>query len=581
VRAACHTLRRLACRTLRRLAGWARRHRRALLVAALALVLLLACAPVAFGSDVYGNIGPAPQLPAGGLVERYPLSNYQLDEYFNGVEASLTGGIDVSGVPPLIAYMLAQVIWLYTAFMSRLLITLFSFAFSLDLINGNGTPGSGALTPVSQAIHSIYANTFGAPWLVVAIVLTGCWAMWKTLIQRRYTETASKLGLSLVYLMLALGIVTAPQATIGPASQLTNQLSTAFLSVTSKGTLTGEGEAKQAASDQLFELLIAQPWAVLEFGGIEHCVATPIAGKPKSVAVRPLSSNPSMDAKLAEQLENGTEVSAEHKICVNDLHKYAPHFLAYPFQSSERNAEHAALEHGDTSDLPNSDPSKTNGSYPLGPADEPAAEAMGKGGQYQRLLLSFVIVLCADGALLLLGALCLGVIVSQILFLLLLAFAPVALVIGVFPGRGHDFFTGWLTRLAGFLLRKATYSLILAVVLAVCRALAEATSNLGWLLSFVLQAAFLWATFLYRNKLTGDLLAATTGARTGEGDRLGLLPALYLATRLTGIANGRHSPATSPPPRPGRTDTKPGAPPPIPKTKTPANTPSPSQAGES
>ena len=36
--------------------------------------------------------------------------------------------------------------------------------------------------------------------------------------------------------------------------------------------------------------------------------------------------------------------------------------------------------------------------------------------------------------------------------------------------------------------RKVIYSLILAVVLAVCDALADATSNLGWLLAFALQA---------------------------------------------------------------------------------------------
>jgi hypothetical protein len=561
---------RTGAHTLRRLAGLAQRHRVVLLVAALVLVLLLVAAPVAFGSDVYGNVGPAPQLPAGGLVDRYPISSYQLDQYFNGVEASLTGGIDVSGVPPLIAYMLSQVIWLYTAFVSRLLITLFSFAFSLDLINGNGSPGSGALTPVSQAIHSIYANTFGAPWLVVAIAATGCWAMWKTLVQRRYTETAGKLGLSLVYCVLALGIVTQPQATIGPASRLTNQISTAFLSITSKGTLTGEQEAKQAASDQLFELMVAQPWSVLEFGGLEHCVATPVSGKPRSVAVRPLSSNPNLDSKLAAELESGTEVGAEHKICVNDLHKYAPHFLAYPFQSKDRNSEHAALEHGQASDLPSSDPAKASGSYPLSPLDEPAAEAMGKGGQYQRLLLSVVIMLCEDGAMLLLGALCLGVIVSQILFLLLLSFAPVALVIGVFPGRGHEFFKGWLARLAGFLVRKAVYSLILAVVLAVCRALAQATSNLGWLLSFVLQAAFLWTAFLQRKKLTGDLLAATTGTSAGDGDRLGLLQTLYLTTRLARMG-GLHRPHTPPPPR-GRTKT-PGAPPPPSAPTVPAGGP--------
>ena len=143
---------------------------------------------------------------------------------------------------------------------------------------------------------------------------------------------------------------------------------------------------------------------------------------------------------------------------------------------------------------------------------------MGKGGQYQRLLLAVVILAGELGAFLLLGALALGVILAQILLLLLLAFAPVALVVAVFPGRGHDFFRAWLTKLAGYLARKVVYSLILAVILAVCQALDDATSNLGWLLAFVLQAAFLWAVFLQRNRLAADLLTATTGGsgRTGR-----------------------------------------------------------------
>ena len=141
-------------------------------------------------------------------------------------------------------------------------------------------------------------------------------------------------------------------------------------------------------------------------------------------------------------------------------------------------------------DLPSSDPAKDNRSYPLGPADRASAEAAGKGGQYQRVLLAIVILVGELGAFLLLGALAVGVILAAILLLLHLAFAPVALVLGVIPGRGHDFFRGWLSRLAGYLLTKVIYSLILAVVLAVCQALADATSNLGWLLAFLLRPRF-------------------------------------------------------------------------------------------
>ncbi len=515
-----------------------RRHVTLTLSAATALALLLLAAP-ALAGDVYSNIGPAPQLPAGSLVGRYPLANYQLDQYFPAISVSLLGGVDVSGVAPMIAYFLAQVIWLITAFLANAVITLFAFAFNLDLLNGNGSPGSGALTPVSSAIHNLYASTFGAPWLIVAVVLAGCWAMWKALVQRRYTETAGALAVSLLYCVLAIGIVTQPERTIGPASKLSNQLSTALLSLTNQGSISGEQRAKTGASDQLFGLLVLDPWTVLEFGGIEHCTTT-TNGKTHSVAVRPLSADPAQDTQLAAQLGNGTEVHAEGKTCINDRDKYAPHFLAYPYQSSARNSEHEALEHGDTEDLPQSDPAKHNGTYPLGKADEPAAEAMGKGGQYQRLLLAIVIFAGEIGAFLLLGALALGVILAQILLLLLLAFAPVALVVAVFPGRGHDFFRAWLTKLASYLARKVVYSLILAVILAVCQALADATSNLGWLLAFALQAAFLWAVFLQRNRLAGDLLAATTGHRGGDDGGVGRLQSLYYASRLSRMAGGLH-----------------------------------------
>ena len=65
-------------------------------------------------------------------------------------------------------------------------------------------------------------------------------------------------------------------------------------------------------------------------------------------------------------------------------------------------------------------------------------------------------------------------------------------------------------------LRKVVYSLILAIVLAVCQALDDATSNLGWLLAFALQAAFLWTVFLQRNRLTRDLLAGTRKRERGR-----------------------------------------------------------------
>jgi hypothetical protein len=503
------------------------------------LIVLLAHPLAGAATDVWGNVGPAPQLGGGGIAGRYPLLNYSLDQHFDAVSASLTGGVDVSGVPPMIAYFFASLLWLATSFLANLLITLFGFAFGLDLVNGSqATGGAGALAPVAKAIHSIYADVLGQPWLVLAVVIAGIWAMWKALVLRRYAETAGALGLSLIYVVCALFFVAQPGSTIGAVSGWTNAMSGAFLSISSDGNASSATKAKQDTANELFDLLVFKPWVVLEFGGLEHCARAGTGSEdsdPESVAVRPLSSNPARDADLARRLQSGTEITADGKVCVNNANKYAAHFLRYSNgaeEHDERDAEYEALNHGDASKLPESD-SEAKG-YRLGVADKPATDAMEQGGQYQRLLLALVLFVGELGAFLLLGALSIGVILAQVLLLLLLAFSPVALIAAVIPGRGHDFFKGWLEKLAGYLLRKAAYSLILAVLLAVTAALQSATAQLGWLMSFGLQSFFFWAVFLQRRALADSLIGIATGPRAPGRDASLKLLSIYAGGRAAG-----------------------------------------------
>jgi hypothetical protein len=516
-----------------------RRRRQLAVVLALAGFLVALGHPLAAAaSDVWGNVAPASPLGSSGLFGRYPLSHYTLDQHFDAVSASLTGGIDVSGVPPMIAYFLAEVLWVLTSFLANALISLFSFAFSLDLVNGStATGGAGALAPVSQAIHSIYANVFGAPWLVLAVAVVGIWAMWKALVQRRYSETAGALALSLIYIVIALFFVAEPGTTIGAASKLTNQMSEAFLAISDHGSPGGGQQAKDDDADQLFELLVYRPWAVLEFGGLEHCVLSGTGSEdsdPVSAPVRPLSSNPSRDAVLARRLASGEEITADGKVCANNANKYASHFLRFGPGTDERGEEYDALNHGDSSKLPEADTEKAG--YKLGVADKPATDAMEEGGQYQRLLIAIVVFAGELGAFCLLGALAVGVILAQVLLLLLLAFAPVALVAAAIPGRGHAFFKSWLEKLAGYLLRKAAYSLILAILLAVNGALASATSQLGWLMSFGLQALFFWAVFLQRKTLADSLIGIATGPSAPGRDGALRLLSIYAGARIAGKA---------------------------------------------
>ena len=520
--------------------------RRPILIAAglVGAVVLLATPAAQAASDVYANVGPG--LSVSGLADRYPLGNYALDQHFDAVKASLTGGVDASGIPPMIAFFLANLVWQITAFVANALITLFAFAFSLDLVNGSqATGGTGALAPVSDAITGLYAHTFGQPWMVIAITVAGCWAMWRALIQRRYTETAGTLGLSLIFCLIAMAVVARPDATISTASRWTNQLSAAFLSVTAHGDVATGDAARRAAGDQLFSLLVLRPWVALNFGGTEHCIRTATGAEdhdPVSVAVRPLP------ARAAHILQQTGEVSTPAKECVANTVRYPAHFLAFAPGSEDRDREYDALNDADPSQLPDSDPAKATGTYRPAIVDKPATDAMEKGGQYQRLLLALLVLVGELGSWLLLGALALSVVLSQVMVLLLACFSPVALVAGVVPGRGHDLFRVWASQLTTFLVRKAAYSLVLAVLLAVLAALQDAASDLGWLMSFALQTALTWTVFLQRHRLAGQLGAAISGQHPEREAQLRRLLGLGYATRLI---NPARRPPT--PPRSGGT----------------------------
>ena len=177
---------------------------------------------------------------------------------------------------------------------------------------------------------------------------------------------------------------------------------------------------------------------------------------------------------------------------------------------------------------------------------------MEKGGQYQRLLLALLVLVGELGAWLLLGALALSVVLSQVMVLLLACFSPVALVAGVVPGRGHDLFRVWASQLTtSWCARRPTRSSS-PILLAVLAALQDAASDLGWLMSFGLQTALTWTVFLQRHRLAGQLGAAISGQHPEREAQLRRLLGLGYARRLVNPA--RRPPTPTSPPRSGDAD---------------------------
>jgi hypothetical protein len=476
------------------------------------------------GSDVFSNVAPPAQIDrASGLMHRHPSGNYALDTHVD------VGVTNPGALFALVPQLLASQIWDLNRLLVLAVISLFTWAFSLDLLNGSGG-NSGALAPIANAIQTLYTHSLGRSWLVVGILLAGLWGIWKALVQRRYLETAGQLALSVAFVVLALFFVQRPAQTIGRASEWTNQLSLAFLSGATRGSVSSPESAKREVADQLFRTLVYEPWVVLNFGGLRHCVDS---------NHRPVAPDDPRRARCIDHLDS-----------TGGRGGYAERFLRYRPGSEARNAEYEALRdgalpshsransiidafgalaRGDLADafaatadaVDPADPNQFDG-YTVDADDRPAVDIQQQGGGFQRLTMAMLVFAGTLGAVLLLGALSLGVVLAQVIVLFFLAFAPLALIAAVYPGRGHDLFRAWLTRLVEALLRKALYSLVLAVILAVSTALLAATASLGWLLAFGLQTAFYWTVFLCRKDIAARF-ALATGAADGPAAR-GRLP---------------------------------------------------------
>ena len=210
---------------------------------------------------------------AASRSNRYPLSAYSLDYHTD------VGITDLDGVPATIAHWAAAQLWSLTSFLVKTVIDLFTWAFSLDLLGGDpNRADDGALAPVSAAVSSLYENVIGEAWMVAAIILAGIWGIWKALVQRRYTETAGALGVSVLFVLIALFFVYQPERTIGQASQWTNTLSLAFLSGANRGTIDDPGQANARSPTSCSPPRSTSPGWRSSSAGLRHCVDS---GRPR------------------------------------------------------------------------------------------------------------------------------------------------------------------------------------------------------------------------------------------------------------------------------------------------------------
>jgi hypothetical protein len=422
---------------------------------ALVLVLLQAAGAGAEyrGTDVWGNLTPVSHI--GGLIDRYPIGNYQLDYHVSvGVthmDDAFAGGLQVLG----------SLWFLFLTWLVELIIAAFNWATNVDVVTGP----HGLLSPVGSAGQHFYYTVI-SPLLEIAIVVLACWAGWKYKNKEGH-DTNSVLARAIGMAVVAMVIVFQPAATIGRANDLSTQLASQIAS-------TGGDIA-----NNFFKTFVYRPYLILQFGSLDKVCTS--------------------DQKDSD----GFPVAASYghpgaRVCHSG---YVDHFLPYAHGSTTRDDSYDALNKGTkpfSSSLHVAGQPQNDPNWQVDRTDAPAVDMMQAGGTVQRMAILLLLTGGIGCAIWLLGKIALALLFSQMVLLLLVVAAPIVVIVSIFPWT-QWVFNAWGKLLGQLLIGKSMFIALLVMIITISTALTSVESTYGYLFMFTLQTA-LFAGGIYAHK---------------------------------------------------------------------------------
>lgn len=490
-------------------------------VAALVVVFMGTCFGVGLayeGSSVFDNTSPESQVT--GLIEKYPSNRYGLDWHVGDVVTTkdlglvdVPSGLNVDNAQMKFEHKLTSTLWDGVRIMNIGTITLFSWAFSLDIINGP----NGLMRPIVESMKNL-RSALGDEWMSLGFVLLGGWAAWRIHAKREHASTGSQLGMSLVYVLGAIFFAANMPYVLGGAFKVTNELANGLL-----GAMNGQSirDAKVASANSMFETLVYDPWVVLNFGGMSHCVD-----------------------------KNDQWVKVSSRECakkIDNKKKYADRWLkAGTPNSPKRKLEYEALRDGKIPPVtsagtvrpdPNLTPQQIQNDpalssltqfdgYQVGPEDKPAVDIQQGEASGERLMYTGFVAGMSLGAAILIGGMSIGVILAAIMALFLAVATPIMMMAGMMPNIGHAIFRSWLKRLVEQPIKIVVYAIILSMVMAISNGIMKISGDLGWVGMAILMI-FYWLAVIKRRQIQMTFRDGQSQDKTGSES----LRDLYYAKR--------------------------------------------------
>jgi len=409
-----------------------------------------------------GGVNAMIEPPATAAGGKTLYDNYGIDGQFWAAH-----GLQCSDMTSLIGNNVAGMVFDAAKSLDRVTITVYQSA-----------AGNNILTWLQNAVNrliSALGNAIYFPYLAPVVILGAIWLAWQGLIRKRATRTIEGTLWMVVACVAAIALIGKPADFTGVGTTVSNGatqvLNTAFSklpapassnclpvqagdpqSVTSNYAFTSGNGLVDENADELWSVLVCEPWLYGEFGTI---AATNSNGTPTVVG------------------QYGRQLLWSQAIAANETP------TAALIQAKQ------ATYTGIANSLQQNDP----GVYPLF-----------QGNQWTtRLEIAFGAVFAALVAGLLILLIALTLIVLKLGFLLLLVAGPFFLIVGTHPGFGRVIAIRWFEMLVGVLMKQVAIAIVLSVLLY-CYSLIMGTSAavLPWALKILMISLVTVAVFIYR-----------------------------------------------------------------------------------
>jgi hypothetical protein len=441
-----------------------------------------------------------------------PTGNYGLDVHID------TGALGFTAATLEQDYLIGPV-WMGLVWIVHTLVVALEWCFTLDLLSGT------TMASLERSLRGAQAG-FTRPWLVLALALAALAAAYNGLVRRRVAETLGQAALMGAMMVAGLWVIADPVDTIGALGRWVEAASVGTLGAVLDGSPAQAPRTLADSMGGLFAGVVGTPWCYLEFGDVRWCAEPALLDRRlRTAALRiaaaaqtrtdceadAVAATDAISAGACQVLEGEQPAArAQSATLLRAARTNGELFLALPADQAARNSinDRASL----LSVLCGGSSEATDCRGPT--AQE--AEFRTQGGTSSRIGGLLLIALGALGMLLLLGYIALHLLGAELIGLIYLLLAPVAVIAPALGDGGRAAFRAWAARLLGAVTSKLLFSFLLGVVLLLTRTL-MALPALGWWTRWLLVSAMWWGAYRQRRLVLGIV----QGERHSAGDRSG------------------------------------------------------------